>query len=239
MGKFLTHELLEYFMDITQNQQLLSIEHFLSHLSDEVLSSGAFVCYLELSKIEKVVEVSCIQYTPEGKDIFINYEKPRYVNYATIQYCLRNGGICDWKKRHHWQRHLSFPDTQQWKKQCRKRSAISFCYKRSKDCFVTYLTLFDPRNRRPMTLQLIHSLLPFVHKIYSKHYTSTQQIFTTTSREKEVFRWIKEGKTYWEIGEILSISERTVRFHVANVTKKVNACNMTQALVKLMQTNEI
>lgn len=53
-----------------------------------------------------------------------------------------------------------------------------------------------------------------------------------TAREKEVLRWSAEGKTAYEIGLILSVSERTVNFHINNVVAKLGASNKTQAAVK-------
>ncbi|HEX2531105.1 MAG TPA: autoinducer binding domain-containing protein [Burkholderiaceae bacterium] len=53
-----------------------------------------------------------------------------------------------------------------------------------------------------------------------------------TMREKEVLRWTAEGKTAYEIGQILSVSERTVNFHINNVVVKLRASNKTQAAVK-------
>jgi DNA-binding CsgD family transcriptional regulator len=55
---------------------------------------------------------------------------------------------------------------------------------------------------------------------------------TMTAREKEVLRWTAEGKTAYEIGQILVVSERTVNFHINNVVTKLGACNKTQAAVK-------
>ncbi|HBG47206.1 MAG TPA: hypothetical protein DDW94_09500 [Deltaproteobacteria bacterium] len=49
-------------------------------------------------------------------------------------------------------------------------------------------------------------------------------------REKEVLGWMKEGKTNWEISVILSISERTVKFHVQNIERKLNAVNKAHAI---------
>lgn len=53
-----------------------------------------------------------------------------------------------------------------------------------------------------------------------------------TARERECLRWSAEGKTAWEIGQILSIAERTVVFHVNNVIQKLGATNKTQASVR-------
>jgi len=59
-----------------------------------------------------------------------------------------------------------------------------------------------------------------------------EQNATLTVREKECMKWAAEGKTAWEIGQILSISERTAVFHVNNVVQKLGAANKTQAIVR-------
>jgi DNA-binding CsgD family transcriptional regulator len=49
-------------------------------------------------------------------------------------------------------------------------------------------------------------------------------------REKEILGWIMHGKSTWDISTILKISERTVKFHVENIMKKLSAVNRTQAV---------
>jgi LuxR family quorum-sensing system transcriptional regulator SolR len=55
---------------------------------------------------------------------------------------------------------------------------------------------------------------------------------TLTARERECIQWAAEGKTAWEIGQILSIAERTAVFHINNVVQKLGASNKTQAIVR-------
>ncbi len=52
-----------------------------------------------------------------------------------------------------------------------------------------------------------------------------------TAQELECLRWCKEGKTNWEIGEILSISQKTVEFHVGNAMRKLGAGNRITAVI--------
>jgi DNA-binding CsgD family transcriptional regulator len=59
-----------------------------------------------------------------------------------------------------------------------------------------------------------------------------EQSVQLTARERECLRWAADGKTSWEIGQILSIAERTVVFHVNNVIQKLGASNKTQAIVR-------
>jgi DNA-binding CsgD family transcriptional regulator len=52
-----------------------------------------------------------------------------------------------------------------------------------------------------------------------------------TPQELRCLVWCKEGKTNWEIGEILLISEKTVEFHMCNAMKKLDATNRMTAVV--------
>lgn len=49
-------------------------------------------------------------------------------------------------------------------------------------------------------------------------------------REKEVLKWLKMGKSSWDISIILDISERTVNFHITNIMNKLDAMTRTQAV---------
>ena len=51
-----------------------------------------------------------------------------------------------------------------------------------------------------------------------------------TSREIEVMTWSSRGKTAWEVAEILSLSEDTVRDHIKNACRKLNTSNKTHAI---------
>jgi LuxR family quorum-sensing system transcriptional regulator SolR len=51
-----------------------------------------------------------------------------------------------------------------------------------------------------------------------------------TSKEREVLKWVMQGKTSWEVGTILSVSERTVKFHLRNIYVKLNVVNRAQAV---------
>lgn len=51
-------------------------------------------------------------------------------------------------------------------------------------------------------------------------------------KEQAVLEWIVGGKTCWEVGRILSMSERTVKFHLKNIYTKLNVVNRAQAAIK-------
>jgi LuxR family quorum sensing-dependent transcriptional regulator len=60
-----------------------------------------------------------------------------------------------------------------------------------------------------------------------------------TEREREVLRWTAVGKTSWEIGAILGISERTANWHLASAARKLNAPNRIATVVTALRRREI
>jgi DNA-binding CsgD family transcriptional regulator len=55
-----------------------------------------------------------------------------------------------------------------------------------------------------------------------------------TERERECLLWAAEGKTGWEIANIVSISERTVTFHLQNAAQKMGVVNRQQAISRAL-----
>jgi DNA-binding CsgD family transcriptional regulator len=56
-----------------------------------------------------------------------------------------------------------------------------------------------------------------------------------TARELEVLRWTLAGKTAWEVGMLLDISERTAAIHANRATHKLGCVGKHQAALKAMQ----
>jgi DNA-binding CsgD family transcriptional regulator len=56
-----------------------------------------------------------------------------------------------------------------------------------------------------------------------------------TPRELEALRWTMAGKTAWEVGAILGISERTAVLHVTNAMKKLDCSSKHQAVLKALR----
>lgn len=59
-----------------------------------------------------------------------------------------------------------------------------------------------------------------------------ESALSLTARERDVLRWTATGKTSHEIGLILAIDERTVKFHMRNSMSKLNSATRTEAAVK-------
>lgn len=60
-----------------------------------------------------------------------------------------------------------------------------------------------------------------------------------TPREKEVLRWIVEGKTNGDIGRILEISSRTVEKHCESIFRKLGIENRYSAIVLALTGNRV
>ena len=56
-----------------------------------------------------------------------------------------------------------------------------------------------------------------------------------TPRELEALRWTMDGKTAWEVGVIMSISERTAVLHLQNAMHKLDSVNKHQAVIKALR----
>jgi DNA-binding CsgD family transcriptional regulator len=53
-----------------------------------------------------------------------------------------------------------------------------------------------------------------------------------TTREKDCLRWRSQGKTDWEISQLIGISQSTVKFHLDNSRAKLGATNTIHAVSK-------
>jgi len=53
-----------------------------------------------------------------------------------------------------------------------------------------------------------------------------------TGRENEILKWLCDGKTNWEISQVLGISEATVKNHVHHILARLNVNSRTQAVTK-------
>lgn len=60
-----------------------------------------------------------------------------------------------------------------------------------------------------------------------------------TKREREVFELLIKNNSTQEIGELLFISEKTVRNHISNVIQKLGVSCRAQAIVELIRMEEI
>ena len=56
-----------------------------------------------------------------------------------------------------------------------------------------------------------------------------------TPREMEALRWTMDGKTAWEVGAVLGITERTAVLHINNAMHKLGCVSKHQAVLKALR----
>ena len=96
--------------------------------------------------------------------------------------------------------------------------------------------------------EAIEKLVEAVHTVYQGSTWYSQKIikkllnfshmdkqFVPSEREIEILKLVKQGLTYEEISQKLSITQRTVRFHVSNIQDKLDAKNRIEALSKAVE----
>ncbi len=81
----------------------------------------------------------------------------------------------------------------------------------------------------------LHSIVMQRLEITGKH----EQREPLSENEKNCLMWAADGKTSWEIGQILSMKERTVVFHLNNAAKKLGAVNRQHAIASAIALGEV
>jgi DNA-binding CsgD family transcriptional regulator len=83
-------------------------------------------------------------------------------------------------------------------------------------------------------LVYIHLTAGYLHEAVRRvqNLNKTEAPPNLTARELECLRWAADGKTSWEIAQLLKTSERTVIFHLNNASEKLNVNNRQHAVAK-------
>ena len=68
------------------------------------------------------------------------------------------------------------------------------------------------------------------HVVRSHALTQTLTHPSLSAREVEILQWVAAGKTYQDVGDILSISSRTVEVHLRSSRSKLGALTTSQAV---------
>ncbi len=109
----------------------------------------------------------------------------------------------------------------------------------------TFLCLSKPMEKpHQRDLQVVDFLMPHFHHTINRIYKTgngdgndnLHNLSNLTNREIEILKWVKEGKTNWEISKIMPISEATVKFHLVNIFRKLDVVNRGHAVAKALQT---
>ncbi len=86
------------------------------------------------------------------------------------------------------------------------------------------------RDRR--TEVILAHLVPHLHTVLTSLDKSkeTGKLPFISPREREVLNWLQSGKTNFEIGAILGISENTVKYHLKAIMQKLDTGTRAQTV---------
>lgn len=88
------------------------------------------------------------------------------------------------------------------------------------------------------TLAILTVVGPHLHEAYKRILALREHApgrVELTPRETEVLNWKQHGKTHWEIGNILGISQRTVKYHFAQIEAKLGVVNASHAVAQALR----
>jgi LuxR family transcriptional regulator, quorum-sensing system regulator CviR len=93
---------------------------------------------------------------------------------------------------------------------------------------------------RPLTdyqSRLLEILLPHLNEILIRQgFSKAPEL---SAREQEVLQWATVGKSNWDVAQILNISERTVKFHLRNIYRKLEVNNRSHAVAEALRIGAV
>ena len=93
----------------------------------------------------------------------------------------------------------------------------------------------------PMLNRDLHIIAHYFHASVTSQMDELSELTDDplTQNELEGLKWAASGKTVWETSVIMSISQRTVRFHLDQARRKLNSATKIQAVAKAVATGLI
>lgn len=90
-------------------------------------------------------------------------------------------------------------------------------------------------SEKPALMRDFQVLAYHFHNRVFEHYQVQTDAVVLSPKETECLKWVAAGKTTLEIGIILHISERTVRFFLESARAKLNTVNSAQAVARAIR----
>jgi DNA-binding CsgD family transcriptional regulator len=90
---------------------------------------------------------------------------------------------------------------------------------------------------------ILDVVLPHFHQALLKiaerqgHRRSSPKILTP--KQLEVLRWVGRGKSNWDISRILNLSANTIKFHLTEIFRRLDAVSRTQAVAIALERKMI
>ena len=95
--------------------------------------------------------------------------------------------------------------------------------------------MINEESRGAVTLASIY----LHNKLTTLRRREAQNHYELTERELECLRWASVGKSDWEIGGILTISSKTVNYHIENAKRKFGVATRVQAIVAALRLGRL
>ncbi|HJR69766.1 MAG TPA: XrtB/PEP-CTERM-associated transcriptional regulator EpsA [Gammaproteobacteria bacterium] len=111
-----------------------------------------------------------------------------------------------------------------------------------------YIFARAPRDVIRKEAYILELAVPFLHAAWMRAQTagaphhapkSAAPAAVLTEREREILKWVYNGKSNGEVGAILAISPLTVKNHVQKILRKLNVVNRAQAVGKALESRLI
>ena len=91
---------------------------------------------------------------------------------------------------------------------------------------------FEPAQFAPAEARSIHLAGLLLTERLMEFALPTADLPRLTDRERDCLAFVADGRTDWEISELMGISESTTRFHLNNARRKLGAVNRAQAVAR-------
>lgn len=134
--------------------------------------------------------------------------------------------------------HKHFTDDDRFEEENASFNWISMSFGLSSYCERNACFLCIPKSENPLSPDQLNAkfLLPYIHATFNNalYHENTDNVIKISSRQKQIAEWMAKGKTNQEIALILSVSQFTIKNHIANIYEKINVVNRAQAIKKLM-----
>lgn len=212
-----------------------SFKSLVLKLQDLIIFKYANVIYADIEKISSSPQMAAYQ-------IKINYPEELISTYYKKNQHLRDHVVHDFFKTFQIQnckeiekRHslLSWKDVVYTAREFGIRDGFVYGVRDLNQIHSTCFTFLGPKTENDERAKtIIEFSVPFL-SVAAKRIIKPEEkakVFSITTREIEVMKWLKQGKTSWGISKILNISDSTVRFHINNIKRKLNAENTTHAI---------
>ena len=91
----------------------------------------------------------------------------------------------------------------------------------------------DVRNALTLSSIYLHNKLSALRR------SQSALQYELTEREMDCLSWAAAGKSDWEIGQILTISAKTVNYHIENSKRKFGVATRVQAIVAALRNGKL